>query len=716
MRKNHLTLKYLLYIFAFIFIYTANDLTYSQTKEDCLACHSDNTMTMEKNGKEISLFVDENILNTSTHKKINCISCHKGFNPEEVPHKENIEPVNCLSCHTNALTKHAFHPDILRSKGTGTSQSTSCKGCHGTHDVQSPKSPNAKFSSARLSESCGKCHKSVSESYIHSVHNKALVKGIAGAPTCITCHKNQVTLKQSKSLLEVKRNQAKLCEACHDTKKVATDQAFVHSYVNSVHGKALENGNEKAANCVNCHSNHDIRSPGDPGSPVFKTQVPVTCSKCHTDIYNEYKESIHGTQVAKGNMDAPVCTDCHGEHNILQTNDPNAPVAYKNVAAQVCSPCHSSVTLTKKYGLDPNRFSTYKDSYHGLALEGGSTTVANCASCHGFHNIKASSDPTSTVNKNNLSKTCGRCHPGANKRFTEGTIHVNQRTPEKSEAPILYWISLIYTILIILTIGGMFIHNLLDFIKKSHNKYLRQRGLLPVHKFSRTLYLRMTLQERLQHFALLISFLTLVITGFMLRFPETWWARHIYEISSSAFDYRSLIHRIAAVIMVAASLYHIFYLSFTERGKQLLRDLLPKYKDLQDAIGMFKYNIGLSKEKPLLDRFSYVEKAEYWALIWGTAVMTLTGIALWFENMFISNYGLLTWQVARSIHYFEAWLAFLSIVVWHFYFVMFNPDIFPMNLAWIKGTIPEEEMAEEHPLEFKRIKDKQKDEDEDVII
>jgi hypothetical protein len=161
------------------------------------------------------------------------------------------------------------------------------------------------------------------------------------------------------------------------------------------------------------------------------------------------------------------------------------------------------------------------------------------------------------------------------------------------------------------------------------------------------------------------------------------------------FDLRGIIHRVAAVVMVLASLYHVYYLLVVPRGKQLLRDILPVRQDLTDAIGVLKYNLGFSKTKPSFARFSYAEKAEYWALIWGTIVMTLTGIILWFENTFL---GILTktgWDISRTVHYYEAWLATLSILVWHFYFVIFNPDAYPVNLAFLKGTITEEEMEEE---------------------
>jgi len=164
-------------------------------------------------------------------------------------------------------------------------------------------------------------------------------------------------------------------------------------------------------------------------------------------------------------------------------------------------------------------------------------------------------------------------------------------------------------------------------------------------------------------------------------------------------------HRIAGVVLLAVSAYHIWYLAATPRGRQLFKDLLPVRKDLTDAVGIMKYNLGLAQEKPLLDRFSYIEKAEYWALVWGTIVMGVTGFILWFDNTFLGILTKVGWDIARTVHYYEAWLATLAIIVWHFYFVIFNPNTYPINLAFWKGTLTEEEMADEHPLELRRLRE-----------
>ncbi|HTY37836.1 MAG TPA: cytochrome b/b6 domain-containing protein [Bacteroidota bacterium] len=698
--RTHLTpIRLLFAIFACLsMIVSAN----AQTKEECLACHSDSSLSMERKGKQVSLFVDAGALNNSMHRKLVCVACHAGFDAQNVPHKEKIEPVKCLTCHKDAPLKHQFHPQMNVAGGGA----VTCKDCHGTHDVHSPKSPDSKFHSAKLTEFCGSCHGDVKSTFVNSSHAHAQVAGIQGAPSCIDCHRNPIVhTSATQDSTQLKIVQQKLCLSCHlddpnVRARISPTAGFIAAYESSVHGSALARGNSKAANCVDCHGSHEMKKGSDPTSRVAKANIPQTCARCHAEIAKAFESSVHGQAVRNGVTSAPVCTDCHGEHNILKHTDPRSPVAAANVSSQVCSPCHSSVKLSQKYGLANDRFKSFSDSYHGLATSAGSVQVANCASCHGVHDIKPSSDPTSSINKTNLIKTCGRCHPGANENFTRGAVHVI--ATEKSDSA-LYYVSTMYIILILVVVGGMFFHNLIDFIRKSRRQLMYRRGLIPRPPVAHRLYLRMTFSERIQHVTLLTSFITLVLTGFALKYPDAWWVVPLRNISPVMFELRGIFHRIAAVVMVGASLYHLYYIFFVPRGKELIRDLLPSLDDFMDAIAVLKYNIGLSNVKPKFGRFSYIEKSEYWALIWGTIVMAATGTILWFDNTFL---GLLTktwWDVAREVHYYEAWLATLSIIVWHFYFVIFNPDVYPINLAFWKGTLTEEEMEDEHPKELEAI-------------
>ena len=204
------------------------------------------------------------------------------------------------------------------------------------------------------------------------------------------------------------------------------------------------------------------------------------------------------------------------------------------------------------------------------------------------------------------------------------------------------------------------------------------------------------------------SFIILVITGFMLKFPEAFWVNWIFLIiGKSAFEARGIIHRIASVIMVGASLYHVYYIIFTSRGRQLIKDFWVKKQDLLDMLHQLGFLIGKYKDHAKFGRFGYIEKMEYWAVAWGTVVMGLTGGVLWFENTFLKVINTTGMDIATTIHYYEAILASLAILVWHFYFVFFNPDVFPMNKAWFKGILTREEMEREHPLELAILESEQ---------
>lgn len=670
---------------------------------------------MMKKGKPVSLFVDGAKFAASAHADLQCVSCHEKFDPTALPHIKRIKLVSCISCHSDEkFTKYSL--SVHGKPRDGKALAAACSDCHSAHAIIKLSARNPADLQTFVLETCQKCHAEVEGKYMTSSHGKALKANVKGAPTCIDCHGEHEVLAASDSGSRTsKKQQAATCLKCHSDDpnvraKVGPSAGFIKSYESSVHSRAVQSGNDMAAACSDCHGGHDMRKGSDPASRVSRLKIATTCGQCHPDVQDQYSSSIHGKALLSGINASATCTDCHGEHNILSPKDANSPVAPANVSARVCSPCHESVKLASKYGLASDRFKTFADSYHGLASKAGAVEVANCASCHGVHDIKPSSDPTSLISKENLARTCGACHPGANDNFTKGSVHV---IAAESNDRVLYLVASAYIVLIAVTVGGMFAHNLLDFLAKSHRQLAERRGEIPYHHHtSRRLYLRMSLNERLQHGTLVVSFVLLVVTGFALRFPDAWWVVWIRNISPLMFGIRGIVHRASAVVMVLASVYHLYYLFLVPRGKQLLRDLLPVREDITEALGVMKYNLGIAPTKPKLGRFSYVEKAEYWALIWGTIVMSATGVILWFDNTFLNLLTKLWWDVARTVHYYEAWLATLSIIVWHFYFVIFNPDSYPINLAFWKGTLTEEEMAEEHPRELEEIKRQERAQEE----
>jgi cytochrome b subunit of formate dehydrogenase len=131
--------------------------------------------------------------------------------------------------------------------------------------------------------------------------------------------------------------------------------------------------------------------------------------------------------------------------------------------------------------------------------------------------------------------------------------------------------------------------------------------------------------------------------------------------------------------------------------------MLPKLSDVREAVEQVAYLVGLRAAPARFDRFSYMEKAEYWSLIWGSVIMAGTGFALWFETAALRFLPLWALDVATYIHFYEALLATLAIAVWHFYFVIFNPDVYPVNWTVLTGKISEDMLRHEHPREYERL-------------
>ena len=489
---------------------------------------------------------------------------------------------------------------------------------------------------------------------------------------CISCHAD-LTVKHPDDNVPARLVD---CGRCHAPQSV--------SYGASAHGLAAKAGNAGAASCVDCHGSHDILPPTSPASPLHFVHQAQTCGQCHPQEARDVAASVHGKAMATGERDAPTCTDCHSEHKIEALKD-GSPLEISDV----CSRCHASVYLDRKYNLPVDRVKTYMESYHGLAAQNGSTVVANCASCHGYHKILSSADPASTINTNNLVATCGQCHPGANAMFVSGKIHEDTSLAGNVRdlgTLLSGWVRRIYLVLIFVVVGAMLVHNVLLFHKKVA-AHLRASGR-PV--------LRMSLSQRWQHAILALSFITLAVTGFALKFPDSGLARML----GSSEPLRRWIHRIAGVVLLLVGLWHLIYLLSSKDGRRLVRDLFPVKKDLADVWQAIRYLGGWSEDKPQISRFGYAEKMEYWAVLWGTFIMGATGLAIWFKmdvTRFLPRWAV---DVALTIHYYEAVLACLAIVVWHFYHVIFDPDVYPLNTACWDGHVSEEWQKHEHPLDL----------------
>ncbi len=215
-------------------------------------------------------------------------------------------------------------------------------------------------------------------------------------------------------------------------------------------------------------------------------------------------------------------------------------------------------------------------------------------------------------------------------------------------------------------------------------------------------FLRLSLNLRVQHFIMLISVLTLIITGLPLKFHDAPISHFIIQlfggISGSAF-----IHRLGATALIFVGSYHVLYTIFTRTGRRDFMLLIPNKRDLLDYRQQIKYFLGKSDQKAQFGRFSYIEKFDYWAVYWGMVIMIGSGALLWFEGIALTVMPKFVLDIAKEAHSDEALLATLAIIIWHFYNVHFNPHKFPMSKTWITGRISKEEMIEEHALEYAAI-------------
>jgi predicted CXXCH cytochrome family protein len=361
----------------------------SQSDEDCMICHEDPDLTTDD---QKSLYVDNGKYKSSIHGELgfSCIDCHVDLKEvEDFPHAEKLSPVSCRMCHEKAFEEFqkSVHSQATPEKDCCF---VTCKDCHGTHDIK------------------GK------EDYDSRVFPLNLPR------TCETCHLEKVQNERGGE--------------------------FVKRYEESIHYEGLEKaGLATSSNCSNCHGAHDVRHVHDPDSRVSRKNIIRTCGKCHVGIERDYLEGVHGKDYINGLADdIPVCTDCHSEHDIASHKDLKSQV-YATKVAEVCSRCHDDETLSRQYGFITARLKTYASSFHGTASRFGETRVANCASCHGFHDIRPSTDPKSMIYPDNLPETCGKCHAGAGSNFAKGKIHI---VSEKTTNKWAYFVKTFYIILI----------------------------------------------------------------------------------------------------------------------------------------------------------------------------------------------------------------------------------------------------------------------------
>jgi cytochrome b subunit of formate dehydrogenase len=588
---------------------------------------------------------------------------------------------DCLSCHREATKTDAGRAVTAIGPAPYRASVHSELACTVCHTDASSLPHGAPLDPVGL-DTCGSCHADAVDEYRASVHGTARGQGVPEAASCASCHGDLHAVRAHDDP-ESPTHWTRLttqCARCHADRALVEKAGIpvvrpVEAYLQSAHAREI--AGRRAATCTDCHGTHGIRSSGDPASSISRRRVPETCGVCHADALAAYRDSVHGVALARGVTDTPVCTDCHGEHRIQGPAEPTSPVFAANVGRETCGRCHGDARLNEKYGLPAGNVAAYEDSFHGMALRGGRLTVANCSSCHGVHDIRPSTDPRSHVNPANLAATCGKCHPGAGTKLQLGPVH-KQRASLASGA--VGWIRVVYLWLIGLAVGGMVLHNLADLARKAVTPLPPARALPDAPE-------RMPRAVRLQHGLLMISFPILTYTGFALTYPEHWWAAPLLHWEAT-LGLRGGLHRAAALVMMGALLWHAVHVAVSPGLRVCLRGSLPSRADARLAAGMLAYWTGRRAHPPSVGPWHYAEKVEYWAFLWGTVLMSTTGLVLWFHDVTLRWLPSGITDVATALHFYEAVLASLAILVWHLYWVVFDPAVYPMDWTWWTGRSP----------------------------
>ncbi|MCB8916992.1 MAG: cytochrome b/b6 domain-containing protein [Ardenticatenaceae bacterium] len=211
-------------------------------------------------------------------------------------------------------------------------------------------------------------------------------------------------------------------------------------------------------------------------------------------------------------------------------------------------------------------------------------------------------------------------------------------------------------------------------------------------------YPRFRLGARIEHAVLLISFTILAITGLPQKFATESWAQTMVRWMGG-IELVRIIHHYSAFVLVLGSLFGVFVAAYRYYVRRERMPMFPTRKDYDDLVQFVRHNLGFTDEAPRMLKFNFGEKFEYWAVVWGTVLMTLTGFVMWNPIAFTAVFPGQLIPMAKAAHGGEAILAVSAIIVWHMYNVHikhFNPSIFT-------GKMPRHQMEEEHALELERL-------------
>ncbi|EGV50820.1 cytochrome b/b6 domain-containing protein [Candidatus Endoriftia persephone] len=534
----------------------------------------------------------------------------------------------------------------------------------------------------------------------------ALGESVHGHLACTDCHADVEKLPHRKDGLQTVD-----CVSCHQTIKgdwVPSKRAawlapepprvvtHTREYTLSAHADTSIANN---ATCATCHTAHYVFPSDDSRASTYRLNSPEMCGACHEKQLKEYRQSMHGAALKtpwKG--DSATCADCHSSH---QVSDMEKTPAHR-VVTENCGECHAA------------ELDGYMTSPHGQLAWHGNQDAPKCVDCHEGHTITHVSETRSPVNPANRVKTCQKCHEKANEQFAKYDPHATTRNFEKY--PAMWLIGKGMGALIIIVILFFYLHSVLWFWreKKERPVIYRRDGSFsyPVrvkHKKpnSGVHFRRFSWYWRVNHWMLALSLMSLVFSGMVVMYPNTSWAMMVVPLFGGP-ELLNDLHHWAGVIFLLTIFGHAAVVLM-----RLLKDkefdwfgpdsLLPRWRDWEDMKGQFRWYFGKGKQ-PRFDRWTYWEKFDYWAVYWGALVIGVSGILLWFAESIGQVLPGWIFNVATLAHGLEAFLAVMTLFVVHFFNNHFRPAKFPLDTVMFTGSWDLEELKEERPEEYERLK------------
>jgi predicted CXXCH cytochrome family protein len=555
--------------------------------------------------------------------------------------------------------------------------------------------------------------------FLAVIQPAAAEQGMAIDPaTCLGCHSNKISAAAFAASVHGKN----ACTSCHveitDLAKHMRGEVKVakvhcercHKKENAEHYNSVHVQHD--VKCADCHTDIHTHTYWKKDKRV----VVAKCIQCH-DKQAVYRGSVHGKAVAAGNQDSAACSDCHNLHDIKPLGDPNSH-SNREFHTKVCMKCHSDEKMMQRNNVTNVAVDSYMASYHGKNYRlGFPEKVAGCADCHTAHEVLPAKDPKSSVNPENLVKTCAKCHKNASPLFTKFYAHGEHNDREKF--PILFYTFVAMTGLLVSTFGVFWLHSLLWMFRGFVENREKAQALMEGHvehvvHDGHTVYRRFKRRHIFLHLLVIISFLGLSLTGLPLKFSDQVWAKVFMELYGGSAN-AGFIHRICAgitFVYFSGALFmsvHFLFIRKDIKGNFLQRmfgpdSLMPNFRDLRDVTGMVRWFL-FKGPKPTFERWTYWEKFDFIAVFWGMFAIGGSGLMLWFPEFF--GYFLPGWafNVATIVHSDEALLATGFIFTVHFFNTHGRPEKFPMDFVIFNGQMPKHEFIEERGDQWKRYEE-----------